>query len=109
MEKTFQVKSDQYPVRITQKLPGKVNLRSKNPKNISRGCVTPDPTKSLRLRRSIRKTVSIYLRSAPGGGGGFKVKIIHEKGQKKEKQRIILFSLTATLKQFSNTSPLPTD
>ena len=70
MEKTFQVKSDQYPVRITQKLPGKVNLRSKNPKNISRGCVTPDPTKSLRLRRSIRKTVSIYLRSAPGGGGG---------------------------------------
>ena len=60
------LKSGQYPVWMTQK-PRKGDFRSKNPKTFPRGAPPPppDPSRILRLRRSFRKSVSIYPRSAP--------------------------------------------
>ena len=44
--------------------PEKGTLRSKNPKNFL-GSLFPDPTKSLSIQRSFRKSVSLYPRSMP--------------------------------------------
>ena len=58
------LKSGQYPVPMTRK-PRKGDLRGKNPKKFN-GEPAPDPSRSLHLRRSFRKSVSICPRSAPG-------------------------------------------
>ena len=58
------LKSGQYPVWMTRK-PRKGEFRSKNPNKFARGARPPDPSRILHRRRSFRKSVSIYPRSAP--------------------------------------------
>ena len=66
MKKTFRVKNWPMPL-LNDSETQKRALKSKNQKPISQGCMPPDPPCSLiRLRHSFRKTVCIYLTSAPG-------------------------------------------
>ena len=65
MKKTFRVKNWPMPW-LNDSETEKRALKSKNQKHISQGCMPPEPPWSLRLRRSFRKTVCIYLTSAPG-------------------------------------------
>ena len=58
------MKSGQCPVWMTRK-PRKGNFKELKSKNISWGSLPPDPSKSICLRRSFRKFVSIYPRSTP--------------------------------------------
>ena len=53
--------SGQYPVQMTRKPMQERGLKGKN----SPGEPANGPSRSLRLRRSFRKSVSIYPRSAP--------------------------------------------
>ena len=69
--KLFKVKSGQYPVWMTQK-PRKGDFGELKSKKFPKGEHAPDPPsplspspRSLHLRRSFRKSVSIYPRSAP--------------------------------------------
>ena len=58
--------SGQYPVQMTRKPMQERGLKGvKNPKT-PLGEPATGPSRSLRLRRSFRKSVSIYPRSAPG-------------------------------------------
>ena len=60
--------SGQYPVQMTRKPMQERGLKGvKNPKT-PLGEPATGPSRSLRLRRSFRKSVSIYPRSAPEWG-----------------------------------------
>ena len=62
--------SGQYPVQMTRKPMQERGLKGvKNPKT-PLGEPATGPSRSLRLRRSFRKSVSIYPRSAPGSIDG---------------------------------------
>ena len=70
IKNTFQVEIWPISCLNDSENPGKVDFKELKSKTFSGGSLLPDPPRSLCLRHSFRKLVSIYPRSAPVSCGG---------------------------------------